>query len=76
MRSPGQFEHALIARAKAELVAAALAAGVVPAHNVTLDIKNPYQTWADARRARAELQHHCAHGHCSPIHDARRGCGG
>jgi citrate lyase subunit beta / citryl-CoA lyase len=55
MRSPGQFEHALIGRAKAEIVAAALAAGVVPAHNVTLDIKNPYQTWADARRARAEL---------------------
>jgi citrate lyase subunit beta/citryl-CoA lyase len=55
MRSPGQFEHALIARAKTEIVAAALAAGVVPAHNVTLDIKNPYQTWADARRARAQL---------------------
>jgi citrate lyase subunit beta/citryl-CoA lyase len=55
MRSPGQFEHALIARAKAEIVAAALAAGVVPAHNVTLDIKNPYQTHADARRARTEL---------------------
>lgn len=55
MRSPGQFEHALIARAKVEIVAAALAAGVVPAHNVTLDIKNPYQTYADARRARLEL---------------------
>jgi citrate lyase subunit beta/citryl-CoA lyase len=55
MRSPGQFEHALIARAKTELVAAALAAGVVPAHNVTLDIKNPYQTWADARRARDQF---------------------
>lgn len=55
MRSPGQFEHALIARAKATLVAAALAAGVVPSHNVTLDIKNPYQTHADARRARHEL---------------------
>jgi citrate lyase subunit beta/citryl-CoA lyase len=55
MRSPGQFEHALIARAKVEIVAAALAAGVVPAHNVTLDIKNPYQTHADARRARLEF---------------------
>lgn len=55
MRSPGQFEHALLARAKAEIVAAALAAGVVPAHNVTLDIKDRDQTYADARRARDQL---------------------
>ncbi len=39
MRSPGQFEHRLLARAKSEVVAAALANGVVPAHNVTLDLK-------------------------------------
>lgn len=51
MKSPGQFEHALVARAKASVVAAALAHGVVPAHNVTLDLKNTYQTHADARRA-------------------------
>ncbi len=55
MKSPGQFEHALVARAKATVVAAALAAGVVPAHNVTLDLKNVYQTYADARRANQEL---------------------
>lgn len=55
MRSPGQFEHRLIARAKTEVVAAALANGVVPAHNVTLDLKNPYQTYMDARRAREEF---------------------
>jgi citrate lyase subunit beta/citryl-CoA lyase len=55
MRSPGQFEHALVARAKAEVVAAALAHGVVPAHNVTLDLKNPYTTYGDARRARTEF---------------------
>ena len=55
MKSPGQFEHALVARAKGELVAAALACGVVPAHNVTLDLKNVYQTHADARRARHEF---------------------
>ncbi len=55
MRSPGQFEHRLIARAKAELVAAALACGVIPAHNVTLDLKNPHQAYADARRARMEF---------------------
>ena len=35
MRSPGQFEHRLLARAKSEIVAAALANGLVPAHNVT-----------------------------------------
>jgi citrate lyase subunit beta/citryl-CoA lyase len=55
MRSPGQFEHRLIARAKAEVVSAALANGVIPAHNVTLDLKNPYTTYQDARRARSEF---------------------
>jgi citrate lyase subunit beta/citryl-CoA lyase len=55
MRSPGQFEHALVSRAKAETVAAALAHGVVPAHNVTLDLKNVYQTHADASRVRNEF---------------------
>ncbi|MDP2430782.1 MAG: aldolase/citrate lyase family protein [Pseudomonadota bacterium] len=55
MKSPGQFEHRLIARAKAEVVAAALANGVIPAHNVTLDLKNPYAAYADARRARMEF---------------------
>ena len=55
MRSPGQFEHKLIARAKTEVVAAALANGVIPAHNVTLDLKNPYTTYQDARRARMEF---------------------
>jgi citrate lyase subunit beta/citryl-CoA lyase len=55
MRSPGQFEHRLLARAKTEVVAAALAHGVIPAHNVTLDLKNVYQTYQDARRARHEF---------------------
>lgn len=55
MRSPGQFEHQLIARAKAELVAAALANGVVPAHNVCLDLKNAEVVRADARRARNDF---------------------
>ncbi|HTJ45120.1 MAG TPA: aldolase/citrate lyase family protein [Kofleriaceae bacterium] len=55
MKSPGQFDHALVARAKATVVAAALASGVVPAHNVTLDLKNVYQTHADARRANQEF---------------------
>ena len=55
MRSPGQFEHRLLARAKAEVVAAALAHGVVPAHNVTLDLKNVETTYSDASRARNEF---------------------
>ena len=55
MRSPGQFEHRLIARGKAEMVAAALANGVIPAHNVCLDLKNTDVVKADATRARNEF---------------------
>ncbi len=55
MRSPGQFDHPLLARAKTEMVAAALANGIVPAHNVTLDLKNAEQTKSDAGRARNEF---------------------
>lgn len=55
MRSPGQFDHRLLARAKTELVSAALANGVVPAHNVTLDLKNEEVTFSDASRARHEF---------------------
>ena len=54
MRSPAQFEHKLLTRAKAEVVAAALANGIVPAHNVCLDLKNTEVVYADARRARTE----------------------
>jgi len=55
MRSPGQFEHPLVARGKAEVVAAALAHGVVPAHNVSLDLKNAYNVFRDAYRARHDF---------------------
>ena len=55
MRSPGQFEHRLLVRAKSEVVAAALACGVVPAHNVCLDLKNTDVVMADAKRARYEF---------------------
>jgi citrate lyase subunit beta / citryl-CoA lyase len=55
MRSPGQFEHPLLVRAKADVVAAALGHGVVPAHNVSLDLKNPYNVFRDAWRARNEF---------------------
>ena len=55
MRSPGQFEHPLVARAKTDVVAAALANGVVPAHNVSLDLKNAYNVFRDAWRARNDF---------------------
>ena len=55
MRSPGQFEHPVIVRAKTGIVAAALAHGVVPAHNVSLDLKNTYSVFRDAWRARTEF---------------------
>ena len=55
MRSPGQFDHALIRKAKAETVAAALASGVVPAHNVTLELKDENVIFGDATRARNEF---------------------
>jgi citrate lyase subunit beta/citryl-CoA lyase len=55
MRSPGQFEHPLIVRAKAEVVSAALAHGVVPAHNVSLDLRNSYNVFRDAWRARNDF---------------------
>ncbi len=55
MRSPGQFAHPILQRAKTEMVAAAIANGVVASHNVTLDLKNPEQTFADAKKARYEF---------------------
>jgi len=55
MRSPGQFEHPLVARAKCEIAAAALGNGVVPTHNVTTEIRDIAVVAADARRARQEF---------------------
>ncbi len=55
MKSPGQFDHELLRRAKANMVATALSYGVIPAHNVTLDLKNYDQTLADAKRARYDF---------------------
>ena len=55
LRSPGQFEHMLVARAKAQVVAAALAHGVVPAHNVCLNLKDADVVRSDALRARDEF---------------------
>jgi citrate lyase subunit beta/citryl-CoA lyase len=55
MHSPGQFDHVLLRRAKAEIVAAALAHGVVPTHNVTTELIDVARVREDARRAREEF---------------------
>ncbi len=55
MKSPGQFEHPLIVRAKAEISAAALANGVVPAHNVTTELQDVTVIRHDAERAHKEF---------------------
>ena len=55
MRSPGQFEHPLIIRAKCDIAAAALAHGVVPSHNVTTELKDLAYIRCDAERARREF---------------------
>jgi citrate lyase subunit beta/citryl-CoA lyase len=55
MRSPGQFDHPLVVRAKAEIAAAALGNGVVPTHNVSTELSDMDAVRADARRARLEF---------------------
>ncbi|WP_150427857.1 CoA ester lyase [Dechloromonas sp. CZR5] len=55
MKSPGQFDHPLIARAKCEITAAALANGIVPSHNVTTELKDIEIIRNDALRARREF---------------------
>ncbi|MFA6314154.1 MAG: aldolase/citrate lyase family protein [Sterolibacterium sp.] len=55
MRSPGQFEHPLIVRAKCEIVAASLGNGIVPTHNVSVELRDAELVRSDARRARQEF---------------------
>lgn len=54
MRSPGQFTHPLVMRAKLEIAAACHAHGKVPSHNVTTEIKDTSVVANDATRAGAE----------------------
>ncbi|MQQ99081.1 HpcH/HpaI aldolase/citrate lyase family protein [Glaciimonas soli] len=54
MRSPGQFSHPLVMRAKLEIAAACHAHGKVPSHNVTTDIVDMAVVTSDAHRAAAE----------------------
>jgi citrate lyase subunit beta/citryl-CoA lyase len=55
MKSPGQFDHPLVSRAKCEIATAAVANGVVPTHNVTTELKDVDYIRNDARRARDEF---------------------
>lgn len=55
MRSPGQFSHPLIRRAKCEIAAAALGNGIIPSHNVTTEIRDLDTVREDARHARLEF---------------------
>lgn len=55
MRSPQQFTHPLLVRAKTEIVAAAVANGAVPSHNVTTELSDIGYIHDDARRAREDF---------------------
>lgn len=55
MRSPGQFTHPLVTRAKLEIAAACHLHGKVPSHNVSTDFKDPSITLSDATRAALEF---------------------
>jgi citrate lyase subunit beta/citryl-CoA lyase len=54
MRSPGQFTHPLVVRAKLEIAAACHAHGKTPSHNVTTEINDTSVVASDAHRAAAE----------------------
>jgi citrate lyase subunit beta/citryl-CoA lyase len=55
MRSPGQFTHPLVVRAKLEIAAACHAYGKVPSHSVTTEIKDTAVVAGDAQRASSEF---------------------
>ncbi|SMG02287.1 HpcH/HpaI aldolase/citrate lyase family protein [Burkholderia singularis] len=55
MRTPGQFDHPLVRRAKLEIAAACHAHGKTPSHNVTTEVRDVQVVAGDARRARDEF---------------------
>ena len=55
MRTPGQFTHPLVVRAKLDISAACHAHGKVPSHNVTTDIRDTAVVANDATRAAGEF---------------------
>jgi citrate lyase subunit beta/citryl-CoA lyase len=54
MRSPGQFSHPLVMRAKLEIAAACHRHGKTPSHNVTTEIRDTSIVAGDATRALQE----------------------
>ncbi|WP_244849777.1 CoA ester lyase [Caballeronia sp. SL2Y3] len=55
MRSPAQFDHPLVRRAKLEIAAACHAHGKVPSHNVSTEVRDMTVVANDAARARNEF---------------------
>jgi len=55
MRSPGQFDHPLVRRAKLEIAAACHAHGKVASHNVSTEVRDMSVVASDAQRARNEF---------------------
>ena len=64
MRSPGQFQHPLVLRAKIEIAAACHRFGKVASHNVTTDFKQLAVVANDAHRAAKE----CGYARMWSIH--------
>jgi citrate lyase subunit beta/citryl-CoA lyase len=67
MRSPGQFTHPLIMRAKLEIAAACHRYGKTPSHNVTTEFKDSAIVSGDATRAIME----CAYTRMWSIHPSQ-----
>jgi citrate lyase subunit beta/citryl-CoA lyase len=55
LKSPAQFDHVLMRRARSEIVAAALRHGKVPVDSVTIEFTKSEQAESDAARARSEF---------------------
>jgi citrate lyase subunit beta/citryl-CoA lyase len=55
MRSPAQFTHPLVTRAKLEIAAACHAHGKIPSHNVTTELRDMGVVEQDAGRAAQEF---------------------
>lgn len=54
MKSPGQFNHKVIRDSKIKIVQAAAQNNLIAAHNITSDLKDIYQTYLDAKKAKEE----------------------
>jgi len=55
MKTPGQFTNELLRSTKSTIALTALSHSIIPSHNVTVDVRNPDQAYADALRARTDF---------------------